>query len=414
MDDVAAVCQEAEQALGNDDAGRGFTVLRPVLERADQLDAADWAAAFGLFARISTGLGGDALGRLVQLAQAVAQDGTDATTLYELGYELIEQRLFGVAVPVLERAHRLLPDDEHIVNELLVALDGVDDHARIRTLIDDNRSLLRKQFRYRYALVRHTIMDGDLAEAKRLARALRPGLRADQRSMAAQLTGMLARADAVGAVCALDGDDLRGWHFVLTGGLLLHVSPFGFEQMRGRYAYTADSEDRCLEALHRLRAVLDVLGRPAGVLALPDRNSTALGVAAGRHLGQRVTTVDEARLDTPGLLVAYDLDGADEPVLQALSAHRPGQMLWVHAAQWTVDQPVTADLTTYLHQVNVGPWDEGRVRVDPERNETVRVPAVEGGPEELADRVLAAELAPDALEDLPAGGAGPCGPCRRR
>jgi len=32
-------CVRAERTLGDDDASRAFTVLRPVLERADELDA---------------------------------------------------------------------------------------------------------------------------------------------------------------------------------------------------------------------------------------------------------------------------------------------------------------------------------------------------------------------------------------
>jgi hypothetical protein len=401
MDDVTAVHQEAEQALASGDGDRAFTTLRPVLERADQLEAPDWSAAFTLFARISTDLSGGALAEMAQLAQTAARDGTDATTLYELGYALIEQGLYGVAASVLERANRLLPGDEHIVNELVVALEGRDDHAGIRALVNDNPKLLRRHFRYRYALTRHTILDGDLTEARRLARRLRPGFRGNQRTMASQITAMLARADAVSGVCVLDGDDLRGWHFVITGGLLLHVSPYGFDQMRGRYAYTTDAEDRCLEALHRLGAVLDVSGMPAQVVGLPDRNSAALAIAAARHLGQRMTALDETTLDAPGLLVAYDLDHVDDPLLHALSAHRPGQMLWMHAAQWTVEQPVAADLTTYLHQVNVGPWDEGRLRIDQDTDEAIREPAVEGAPEQLAERVLGAELQPEALADLP-------------
>jgi hypothetical protein len=42
------------------------------------------------------------------------------------------------------------------------------------------------------------------------------------------------------------------------------------------------------------------------------------------------------------------------------------------------------------------------MRVDPESNDVTRSPEVEGTPEQLADRVLRAELQPDALDDLTA------------
>ena len=403
MTHVTEVHAETEAALESGDNERAFTVLRPVLERSDELDSHDWSASFVLFARIATGLAADELAGMAGLARRVAGDPTDDEALYDLGYDLIEQRLHRVAVPVLERANRLRPGDEGILNELVVALEGARDHARIRTVLRENPALLRKRFRFRYALASNTIMDGDLADARRLARTLRPGFRANNRTMAGRITTMLARADAVSDVCALDGDDLRGWHFVLTGGLLLHRSPHGFEDMRGRYAYTTDSEDRCLEAIRRLSAVLDALDeRPEQVLALPDRNSRALAIAVAHELERPVTALDPAAPDAPGLLVAYDLESIAPEVLDDVALHRRGQMLWVHAAQWTVDQPVTADLTTYLHQVNVGPWDAGRMRVDPESKEVTRSAEVEGTPEQLAERVLRAELQPDALDDLDA------------
>ena len=55
---------------------------------------------------------------------------------------------------------------------------------------------------------------------------------------------MLARADIARAVTPLDHQDLRGWHYVLTGGILAGLSPYGFDAgMTGRWAYVNDSMD---------------------------------------------------------------------------------------------------------------------------------------------------------------------------
>lgn len=59
--------------------------------------------------------------------------------------------------------------------------------------------------------------------------------------MAARVERMLVRADALTGVTPLDDRDLRGWHFVMTGGLLLHVAPEG-QGVRGRYASLADNQ----------------------------------------------------------------------------------------------------------------------------------------------------------------------------
>jgi hypothetical protein len=46
---------------------------------------------------------------------------------------------------------------------------------------------------------------------------------------------MLARADVARAVMPLDLRDLRGWHYLLTGGILWFLSPWGLDAgMTGR------------------------------------------------------------------------------------------------------------------------------------------------------------------------------------
>jgi len=35
-------------------------------------------------------------------------------------------------------------------------------------------------------------------------------------------------------------------------------------------------------------------------------------------------------------------------------------------AQWTSEPPFAADATTYLYQLNTTPWQEGRLRVNPQ------------------------------------------------
>ena len=83
-----------------------------------------------------------------------------------------------------------------------------------------------------------------------------------------QVTRMLERAEAARAATPLDDRDLRGWQFVLTGGLVTTLSPYGFEQgMTGRYAYTQDAAGTCRYGLHRLEQVLAATGR-SGVLTL--------------------------------------------------------------------------------------------------------------------------------------------------
>src|SRR5258708_13714115 len=97
---------------------------------------------------------------------------------------------------------------------------------------------------------------------------------------------MLKRAGCLFGIKLTDRRDLRGWHFVLTGGLLLHLSPHGFDEgMNGRYAFVQDSGALCLEGIQRLRAVLDTLKCTVPrVFELPERSSAILAHAVAQLL----------------------------------------------------------------------------------------------------------------------------------
>jgi hypothetical protein len=92
---------------------------------------------------------------------------------------------------------------------------------------------------------------------------------------------ILARAAAARAVTSRDRQDLRGWHYILTGGVLATLSPYGFAGMTGRWAYLSDSAGGCAAALARLRLILGAADTaPEAVALLPDRSSRILGAAA--------------------------------------------------------------------------------------------------------------------------------------
>jgi hypothetical protein len=246
-------------------------------------------------------------------------------------------------------------------------------------------------------------MAGDVEEARRTLPLLRSLAAPDQGWGASRIQGILARADAARGQTPLDATDLRGWHFVLTGGLLLHLSPHGFDEgMHGRYAFVQDSEPVCLEGLRKLVQVLEALDRrPERVLALGDRASAILAHAAAAVLG---VPIERWPSDKPGLIVAHDLTllaSVDDGVLESLQAHRPGQSLWAHASCWTELQPIAADFVTFLYQHNRDPWGP-QLRVDAATKQTYQSEPAQGTPAELGAQVAAATLAQEALADAPA------------
>lgn len=406
-----SLLKAAREALDGQNAQKAFSVFRHVLEYpgAQELDhSSRWKEAWELFADISTPIAGEKFADIVRQA---AQDERDVQALYNLGYQLIEQSLHGMAATVLLRAHLLVPGEEPMVTELVIALEGMGAHAEAARLLQAQPQLVQSSFMCRYLLAYNALMSGDLDETRRLAPGLESLLArsgADEEKaqafagMKERIHQLLARVDALEGVSPLDRKDLRGWHFVTTGGVLLHLSPYGFDEgMTGRYAFLQDSQSLCLEGIRRVEAVLAQAGRkPPRVFVLPDRYSTILAHATARVLGLPTEPWPEQGSDAPGLIVAYDLSQLESPLLKTFWDHRPGQVLWSHAMQWTEEAPFTADLTTFMYQQNTPPWG-AQFRINPETRKVEPAPPPEGTVEALAEGVVSARLEHDELKDVP-------------
>jgi hypothetical protein len=402
---------QALEALLAQEPRKAFGIFRWVLRHpgAPELkDRTRWTEAWEVFARIAAANSDEELAALVRKA---AVDPDDVQALYDLGYQLIERSLHDLAATVLVRAHARVPNHVGLLQELISALEGMEANAEAVRFLEAAPELVQEHAMLRYLLAFNALMTGDLETPRRLLPRLEvlcrpsPGTPAEEAEflevIVTRIREFLARAEALRGVAPLDSRDLRGWHFVVTGGVLLHLSPYGFDEgMTGRYAYLQDSERGCLEAIRRVEAVLARAGRmPSRVLILPDRDSAILGHATARLLGVPAVPLPEDG-DASGLVVAYDLHQLEPELLARLRPHRPGQVLWSHALLWTEPSPFVPDLNTFLYQVNTPPWGQ-RLRVSPETGKAEQVPAEDGSVESLAERLASAKLEADALEDLP-------------
>jgi len=397
--------KEAEDALSRGQPLEAFKHLRSDVDYPGRLEGdRQWKDVFLLFARISSALTAT---ELADIAKRAASRPNDPQALFDLGYHLVEQKLHGFAATVLSRADTKAPNQERILAELVMSLEHLWDNAEACRRLRAS-TLLESSWLCRYLLAFHTVMSGDLAEARRLLPPVFAGA-GEHVEMARRIEGMLARADAVREVTRLDTRDLRGWHLVVNGAVLLHVSPFGFDEgMRGRYALIQDSAALCLEGIRRLAVALEAMNvHPPRVFIVGERESSILGHATAQVF-ELPTVAWEHKSDgeapaDPGLIVAYDLSNLEGPTLASLSRHRPNQVLFAHASCWTDDPPFAADLTTYLYQTNVSPWSK-RMRVDPETRSVKQEGPRDGSVEDLAREIVSARLEDGALppEDVDA------------
>lgn len=334
---------------------------------------------------------------LAEQVDAVVRDPDSPDRLYSLGYALIDAGVPTVAATLLWRCLALVGDSEEVVCELVSSLESALLYPDALAVLEQQPALRARSFLTRYLYGFNAAMAGQLD----ITRSVLPSLEAaspETTSMRATLSGMVERAERIAGAAPLDARDLRGWHHVITGGLLLHQSPYGFEDpMHGRYAWLADSYAMIALGLARLAALVAPLQLPC-VYAPPGRDHEILAHAAAQKLGIPIAEWPAVGVPAPGLVVAYDLSDIPHAHVTQLVPRRAEQVLFAHATPWTHDSAVAADVTTLLVEVLRPPWGE-KAAIDRFTGEPSITPADARPPSEIAADIVATEpLGADELD----------------
>ena len=363
-------------------AGKGISVA--------ELPA--WIAMFGELA------GRRGADQLVGQVDEVVRDPDSPDRLYALGYALIDAGVPTIAATLLWRCLALVGESEEVVCELVSALESALAYSDALAILEEHAALRSRSFLARYLYGYNGAMAGKLSIARDVLPALEPDS-PETAAMRTTLAGIVERADRIAGVLPLDERDLRGWHYVLTGGLLTHQSPYGFDEpMHGRYAWLADSLPRIAFGLDRLVALVAPLALPC-IYAPPGRGHEIVAHAASQKLGLPIAEWPTIGVPAPGLVVAYDLSEIPHGHIAQLLPRRADQILYAHATPWTQDCPIAADVTTLLYQSLVCPWDERPV-VDPATRESSTTEPDTRDPSDIAASILAHE--PLGADDLAA------------
>jgi hypothetical protein len=352
----------------------------------------DGARALGLLATAFGAVGEAALGATVA---AVAADFDDPQGLYDAAYALYEAGLHDVAATLLDRANALLPGQVSLLSELVANLEALMRYGDARRVLEGS-GLDGSNPLVTYLTGFAAMMCGDVAAARARVDRLHDA-EGDVVVMREQLRGMTMRAEAlVAAGVGLGPRALTAWQAAIDGTVLLHESPYGYEQgMAGRYAYLGDSPALMRTGIERLRGWLDATGRrPLRVVAAPDPASRALALAVARTLAVP-SEVWSPGAASSALVVAWDLAaGGDAAFVRALHAHAPGQLLYAHASDWVEPFEYAPDVTAVLYQSITHPFTGGALRVDPQTGKVGPT-----APDARGDEALAAEILGAVAED---------------
>jgi hypothetical protein len=350
------------------------------------IPAADLPRWLELLAELATRRGA---GSLAELAGAAVRDPDSPDRLYDLGYALIDAGAPAIAAVVLWHCLALVGDSEEVVCELISALESALAYRDAVAVLEDHAALRARSFMCQYLYAFNAAMAGRL-DTTRAAFAELTADSPETTELRDTIAGILERADRVAAVCPLDVRDLRGWHYVLTGGLLAYQSPYGFDEpMHGRFAWLGDSLPRIASGIARLAELVAPLALPC-VYAPPGRDHEIVARATAQRLGLPIAPWPAVGVPAPGLIVMYDLADLPSADIARLVQRRPDQIVFAHASPWTSDSPLAPDLTTLLYQTLVPPWAAHAI-VDPD-SQRISEAAADDRPVE----VIAAELAASA------------------
>ena len=341
-------------ASGDDRAA--FARVRARLSWPHGKEVADVAAWLELLAQLAALRGA---GELADVAAAAVRDPDSPDHLYDLGYALIDAGAPSIAASVLWRCLALVGDSEEVVCELVSALESALAYSDAFQILEQHASLRNRSFLCEYLYAFNAAMTGRLDTTREVLARLTPDS-PETETMKATIAAITERADRLAGATPLDARDLRGWQYVLSGTLLSHQSPYGFDEpMHGRYAWLQDSVARVATGIARLAPLVRALHVPC-VYAPPGRDHQILAQAVARMIDLPIAPWPAVGVPAPGLVVVYDL--AELPVADVprLQQRKADQVLYAHASPWTQDFPIAPDVTTLLYQILAAPWDAER------------------------------------------------------
>src|SRR4051812_40320165 len=167
---------------------------------------------------------GDVAGKLgasglEEVAKAAVRDPDSPDRLYDLGYALIDAGAPAIAAAVLWHCLALVGDSEEVVCELVSALESALAYRDAFALLDEHAALRARSFLCRYLHAFNAAMIGELDVTRAALAHLAPDS-PESEGLAETIRNICARADQIAGAAPLDARDLRGWHYVLSGGLL--------------------------------------------------------------------------------------------------------------------------------------------------------------------------------------------------
>lgn len=381
--------KEIEKHLNQKNGGKALKLIRDLLQFPKEIeDAAELKTVLDL---LTKSFGQTSNDQLQQACQILSKDIANMDAFYKLGFILTARQYPEIASAVLAYAVKQAPNNLPVLHELVAALEMQGLYAPALSSLKNANGT---DFTTRYLLAFNTLMTGDIDEALNIGKTLKSDS-ASSDVMLKKWHAIFARVRAVEGVTSLDRSDYRGWHFILTGGLLLHL-PDPAKHMYGQYESLEDSESLIKEGIYRLCSIFDLWKfKVPKILSFDNPESHRLGLAFSSTLGIPEKTVVSPK--EAGLFVVYDHSNVINEVMDGISKHSNSMLFYCHASQFNREYKVAPDFTNLMYTWLVSPWE--RHTIFPHRPDLPTSPPTEND-QELAKRIVSAEIDKNNLIDL--------------
>lgn len=285
-----------------------------------------------------------------------------AQKLFDIAIHIKNQEWYALSASIFAKFFEIRPDSTIILQELIESLMSMNAYESAVKILKENEKLIENNALLTYFFAFNAIYCGDISLGKKHLEKLinieKPEV--DTEMLIRRLKLYIERYDAVSDFEKITSENLRAWHYVLNNSILTHYSPYGWEDMHGRYAAFRDNINQIKMGLERIQETLKAMNLvPKTILYPKDFKSEVLAKSLSKLTNIPVEEFTEENKDEEGLVVTYDLNKIENEDFSRCVTLSKNQYLWSHAFKWTNAGDYNADFVTFLYQLNISPWEIG-------------------------------------------------------
>ena len=316
----------------------------------------------------------------VELFNNAIQSFKNANEFYELGYYFSSNGSYRLAIPFLQRANKLSPQDNDIALELAMALlahfKPKEAQEVLQQLEDNGEFWIAYEYLWCSLLLnkRNGIKEFIGFAKKKFDEAELDNLDELDDYFAA----VNKLEECYSRLCILDNlkykpqNPIQQWQFVQYGGAILDY----YEDITvagGRYVVLKGQHSSVNLILKKLTTMLDSLMRmPSIVIALDDLNSIILAKSLAKMLNIKYEVINNENIELPNSLVvvscANELCAYDDYDFKAIAEN---QTLFAFYVNWLSDCCTAPDIAGLMAQDYFFPWENEGFDFDSDDEEEI-------------------------------------------